>query len=814
MRSTANRLTSSLLRRSRLPHLPGADWRAAALVALAALGATARAQDVQSEPAVDGPRDTVKLKLLLDLTDPSKKSRIGAVSFARADTIEGTTDTDVTLTGHAELRRPGGDVMNADRMHYVDVDDELFANGAVRIVRDGNTFTGPEMRIKLDDYSGYFLKPIFTLGGFANRPPKADTQIITAAGDPLYTYRNPVAPNRTGFLGRGDATRATFIDRDHIYLDDPLYTTCRADNIDWYIKAESMTLDQSTQTGEAHNAKIVFKGVPILATPYLSFPLDDSRKSGLLPPTVSITSHNGLEYLQPYYFNLAPNYDLTLYPKVISARGLQVGGDARYLSPTFNSDTRAEGLADDRLDNGHGRYSLSTLTHYNSGPFSGYINAAKVSDDNYFVDYSRTIALSSQRVLPQEAAVTYNAGYWYLTAHELRYQTLQDPAAPITPPYNKSPEILLHAARLDVLGGFDLNLDMNATRFTSPTLPSGERYYFKPSVAFPILQPGWFVTPKVAYDYTYYHDVDVAPGTPSEFHRSLPTYTVDSGMVFERETSLFGRNLQQTFEPRLFYVKTPYRNQDALPNYDSGITDFNFSQLFAANPFGGDDRIADANVITAAVSTRFINNEDGAEIFRASLGQRYYLAQQRVTLPGALPIASSRSDVLAEVNGQVARSLIVDAGIQYSPSTQSLIRSNIGFSYRPEPTKVVNIEYRSQQATVSQPTPLEQIDVSAQWPLTRNLYAVGRVNYSTRDHKPIETLAGFEYGGCCWVVRVFGSRYVTGTQTATSTLFLQLELNGLARLGSNPLESLKRNVPGYQLVNQPPPSGSPYRGYQ
>ena len=170
--------------------------------------------------------------------------------------------------------------------------------------------------------------------------------------------------------------------------------------------------------------------------------------------------------------------------------------------------------------------------------------------------------------------------------------------------------------------------------------------------------------------------------------------------------------------------------------------------------------------------------------------------------------------MLAEVNGQVARSLIVDAGVQYSPVTQNLIRSNIGFSYRPEPTKVLNIEYRSQQATVLQPTPLEQVDVSAQWPLFRNVYAVGRVNYSTRDHKPIETLAGFEYGGCCWVVRVFGSRYITGTQTATSTLFLQLELNGLARIGSNPLESLKRNVPGYQLVNTPPPSGSPYRGYQ
>ena len=400
----------------------------------------------------------------------------------------------------------------------------------------------------------------------------------------------------------------------------------------------------------------------------------------------------------------------------------------------------------------------------------------------------------------------------------MRYQTLQDAASPIVPPYEKTPQILFHGARLDVLGGFDFNLDIDATRFHHPTLAGGDRYIFNPSVAFPILRPGWFITPKVSYNLTHYNVDDQPAGVQREFTRSLPTATVDSGLVFERETSLFGRQLQQTLEPRLFYVRTPYKNQDALPNYDSGITDFNFAQLFAANPFGGSDRIADANQLTAAVSTRVVNNEDGAEIFKASLGQRYYLSPQRVTLPGGLPIDSKRSDVLAEISGQVLRSLSVDAGVQYSPSVGGVIRSNFGVSFRPEPTKVINVDYRYQQAVtevnVAQPVTLEQIDISAQWPIFRNLYGVGRVNYSMRDHKPIEALAGFEYSGCCWVVRAFASRYVTGLQTATSTLFLQLELNGLARLGSNPLESLKRNVPGYQLINPPPAVGSPYRNYQ
>jgi LPS-assembly protein len=789
---------------------------AALLCAGVAIAPTAVLAQGVASPSADE-TESLRLKLRNDLSDPKKAVRQGALTFSSADQIEGTTDTEVNLIGPAEIRRPGGEVFLADRMHYVDVTDELFAQGAVEIVRDGNVFVGPELRMKLDDYSGYFVKPSYTLTGASKRREGIDTQLISASNDPLYQYRNPTAANRAGFPGRGYAERATFIDRDHIDLDDPLYTTCRADNYDWYIQADTMSLDQTTQIGVARNAKIVFKGVPILASPYISFPLDDSRKSGLLPPTLSVTSHNGIEFLQPYYFNLAPNYDFTFDPKVISSRGLQLGGDARYLFPGLNGELRGEGLVGDRLDNDKSRYAISTLNNFATGPWSGYLNYNKVSDDNYFVDFSRSIALSSQRVLPRESAVSYNQPYWTLTLHQLRYQTLQDPASPITPPYEKSPEILFHGARLDVLGGFDFNLDINATRFIHPTLVEGDRFYVNPSVAFPILRPGWFITPKIAYNLTHYEIRNQVSGQPTEFTRSLPTGTVDSGLVFERDTSLFGRDLRQTLEPRLFYTKTPYRNQDALPNFDSGITDFNFAQLFAANPFGGDDRIADTNALTAAVSTRFLDNADGAEAFRASLGQRFYLSPQRVTIPGGLPIDSKRSDVLVEIQGEVLKKLSVDAGLQYSPSVGGIIRSNFGVSYRPEPTKVVNIDYRYQQAVVdpnaAQPTTLEQIDASIQWPLLRNIYAVGRVNYSLRDHKPIEALAGFEYNGCCWVLRAYASRYVTGLTTATNTLFLQLELNGLARLGSNPLESLKRNVPGYQVINPPPAVGSPYRNY-
>ena len=811
MRSTATPIHSAaLLSDSPSVSAESGSFRASLWlrIVLEAVPAVALSSMLTIAPLIAHAEVGLKLRLQQDLIDPAKKSRVGALSFGMADRVTGTMDTDMTFDGHAELRRAGGDVIKADTMHYRQVEDDLFAQGAVRVVRDGDVYAGPELHIRLDDYGGYFLQPEYFLSGTRNRRRAPEPAILTAPTDPLFGRRDPVAANRTGFPGRGKADRATFIDRDHVKLDNPIYTTCRVDNLDWYIKADTMTLDQSTQIGEGRNARIIFKGVPILASPYLTFPLDDSRKSGLLPPTLAITSRSGVEFLQPYYWNLAPNYDVTFYPKIIASRGLQFGADARYLEPTFRGDVRAEGLPHDSEANGANRYSLSALHNYNNGPWSGYWNLNKASDDNYFVDFSRTIAVSSQRILPRDAAVTYSSQYWYATAHVLRYQVLQDAANPIVPPYEKSPQLLLHGARLDVLGGFDFNLDADATRFIHPSLASGDRFVLAPSVAYPVLRPGWFVTPKLSYNTTHYNVSDQPPGAPTQFSRSLPTASVDSGLVFERDAALFGRALRQTLEPRLFYLRTPFRDQTKLPNYDSGITAFNFSQLFAENPFGGYDRIADANQLTAAVSTRFINTDDGAEIFRAAIGQRYYLSPQRVTLPGGAPIDSKRSDVLAGISGQLSKTLTVDAGVQYSPVIRGVIRSNVGVSWQPAPTKVLNAEYRYRQGD------LEQIDVSGQWPIYGNFYGVGRVNYSMRDKKLIETLAGVEYSGCCWVLRVVASRYVTGTQTATSTLFLQLELNGLARLGSNPLESLKRNVRGYQIVNPPPSPGSPYRNYE
>jgi LPS-assembly protein len=294
-------------------------------------------------------------------------------------------------------------------------------------------------------------------------------------------------------------------------------------------------------------------------------------------------------------------------------------------------------------------------------------------------------------------------------------------------------------------------------------------------------------------------------------NRVLPTASLDSGLVFERDASLFGSAVTQTFEPRLFYVYTPYRNQDQFPNFDSGAADFNYAQLFAENRFVGNDRISDANQLTAAVVSRFLE-PSGVERVRLAIGQRYYFSDQKVSLPGTLT-SQSRSDLLLSGAGRVSPTVSVEANMQYSQSLNQVVRDNYGVRWQPGPMRVLNLQYRRDLTNIL--TPLEQIDFSAQWPLAARWYGVGRINYSLRNdavgasaantkaNKIAEALLGLEYKADCWIFRVVGQRTPTSTGTVSSGFFIQLELNGLSRIGSSPLDALRKNIPGYQLINQP-----------
>ena len=694
----------------------------------------------------------------------------------QAEQMTGRPDREIIMERDVEITR-GSTILRSDRATYKVVEDQIDASGNVRMNRYGDRYTGDEVQLKMDSGQGYVTNP---------------------------TYR--LQTNNA----QGKAERIDFASQEEAVITEGTYSTCEGPDPDWYLKARTRDLDTGRDIGTAKRTIVYFKGVPILGTPSMSFPLSDARKSGLLPPTFGTSSKGGFEIVVPYYFNIAPNRDLTVYPKIITKRGLQLGADARYLGQTYNGETKIEGLANDQQTKTN-RYAVTSTHFQNLTPalsFGWDLN--KASDDNYPSDFSHTITTSAQRLLLRNINATYVGNFWNTSIRSSNYQVLQDPAAPITRPYDRLPQISFNAARQDV-AGFDWAVDAEATRFYHPNLQRGDRAVLNPKLSFPVIGPGYFFTPRVSAHATRYHlesqsiDAGAAAGTPGsqpvtrssggDLTRVLPTFSLDSGLVFERESKLLGPAMTQTLEPRLFYVRTPYKDQSLFPNFDSAEADLSFAQLFSENRFIGNDRISDANQLTAAVTSRFIETS-GAERLRMALGQRFYFSAPKVTLN---PIANpSRSDLLASVSGQVTPTIGVDGNIQYSESAAQMVRANYGVRYQPAPRKVLNVQYRRDV-----PNKLEQAEFSTQWPFAQRWYGVARVNYSLTDKKIAEGLAGFEYKADCWVFRMVGQRTPTATNQTASSLFFQLELNGLTRLGSNPNDALRSGIPGYQSINQP-----------
>jgi LPS-assembly protein len=682
-----------------------------------------------------------------------------------AERMTGRPDREVRLERDAEITR-GATNLKADRARYDIIEDEVEANGNVRIKRFGDVYTGDELRLKMDTGQGYVTNPTYKL------------ELNKA---------------------QGKADRIDFEAQDRAVIRQGTYSTCEAPDPDWYLQSSTISLDSGRDIGSASKAIVYFKGVPILATPYMSFPLSDARKSGFLPPTIGTSNKGGLEVMLPYYFNIAPNRDLTIYPRIISQRGFQLGAQGRYLGETYAGETRVEVMPGDRLT-GTTRYALSSThsqTFDRRWTFSSNLNTA--SDKDYPNDFPSTITAATQRLLSRDVSLGYAGSFWSASALASSYEVLQDPLAPITPPYARLPQITFNAAKQNVGAGFDWSVTSELTRFWHPDLIRGDRTVVNPRISYPVIRPGYFVTPSVSVHATTYNLNNQAAGVPNTLNRVLPTLSVDSGLIFEREASFLGVPATQTLEPRLFYVYTPYRDQRQFPIFDTSLADFSFSQIFSENRFTGNDRISDSNQLTAAVVSRFIE-ESGAERMRFALAQRFYFNEQLVVQQqiGGLPGGETKSDVLLAAAGQISTTLGAEASMQYSQGSRKLNRATYGVRWQPGPKRVLNAQYRRDL-----PSGLELADISGQWPIADRWYAVGRVNYSILEKRMAESFAGLEYKADCWVFRVVGQRTPTATGVATSAIFLQLELNGLSKIGSNPMQLLRTGVPGYQSVNQP-----------
>ena len=718
-------------------------------------------------------------------------------NFLSADRMRGRTDVEMVAEGDAELRKVGM-VLNADQLTYWHLDDEVEALGNVRLEKDQDSYTGPKLRMRVEASTGFFEQPTYSMP----RETKIKPGTMLGGEDEL--------PASKMVTARGEAERIEFLGEGVSRLSKATYTTCAPGNKDWYAEVSDLNLDYNREVAEGSDGKVVFMGVPILYSPWLSFSLANQRKSGFLTPTFGTTNTSGTEISVPWYWNIAPNMDATITPRIMQKRGTQLNVDFRYLDYTSTGQTHVEYLPDDRVEHKQ-RLGYSIIHSQVLGKgFSGSINLNGVSDDTYFRDISKPaagLAQLSQGSLLRAGTLAYGSTWWSATLAASRYQILQDPSSTTAAyePYRRLPHFSVAANRYDLPLGGAFNFSGEFIRFGHPTSVIGERTILYPQISLPLQVSSFMqVTPKLGMHVTRYALERQDPGMPASLTRHVPIFSLDSSVVFEREANLFGRNTIQTLEPRLNYLFVPHRDQSVLNNpntpinFDTGASDFNFATIFAENRYSGGDRIADANQITGTLTSRLIDPATGAELIRGLIGQRYYFADQHVTLPGETARTSRAADVLAALSGQVLPKTYVDTGVQYNPHDSRTERFSLGGRYQPEIGKVLNAGYRYSRNL------LGQIDVSGQWPLWGGWHGVGRYNYSTRERRMIESVAGLEYDGGCWAARVVVRRIATQIQQQTTSLFVQLELNGFSRLGIDPSGILQRSVPGYWLINQQP----------
>ena len=709
-----------------------------------------------------------------------------AVSALR---IHGERGIELVAEGEAELQRDDT-LLTADRVTYREPTDEVLAEGDVVLSRGGDTIRGPKATLVVGDRVGSFETPTYELS--RARPP-------ALAGD---------APRTVAGSGEADLLR---LEGENQYrLANATWTTCSPQDPDWYIRARELELDYDREVGTARGSSIVFMDTPIFWMPWAEFPLSGQRQSGLLPPTFGSSNKTGVDFTQPYYWNIAPNYDATLAPRIMTRRGVQFGGELRYLGEDYQGTTRLEWMPNDKVTGEERRLGSIQHQHRFAPNFYGTLDLNAVSDDAYFEDLSSSIGVASRVNLLREGRLIYAGGWWTASALAQRYQTLSpDPDVRNVEPYRRLPQLRLDAARADLAGGMAGLLETEFVRFAHRETDRDEasRFVAYPQLSLPMQGAAWFVTPKAGVHYTSY-DIDRAAGTsgrPDSITRSVPIVSLDSGLFFERESHYFGKDYLQTLEPRLFYLRVPSRNQDDIPLFDSNRFDVGFAQIFAENRYSGSDRIGDANDLTAAVTTRFIDAETGVERLRALIGQRYYFSDQEVYLynKDELRRAGTGNEILAGLGGRVTSTVTVDSYAQYNTETSRTERLNASVRYQPGFARTLNLSYRyAPNLRVDDDiVGLKDIDLSGQWPLARNWYGVGRVTHSLKDDRITEAVAGIEYDGGCWVFRTAVHRFAIDEDDVTNAIFVQLELNDLAGIGSNPLSLIKRSVPGYGKIN-------------
>ena len=759
-----------------------------------------------------------------------------ALTFTSSDSIDGVVERDMHLKGRAQIRRNGA-VLKADEITYNPDTDIADLLGNAELSKGNVIFRGPKGQFKVDAREGAMEMPTYEL---------RDTR------------------------GRGTAKKLTVEGPDVFVFDKATYTTCTPENMDWYFTVGSLEIDNEQKEMIGTHGVMRFFDVPIAYLPYFTAPTGGQRRTGILAPVVGYNSNNGLDITEPYYINIAPNRDLLLMPRYMNHRGTMLGAQYRFLDTKYSGTVGGDYLPyDKQTGTDRWKYDWQQRQIFSGGtgpggtPMPGswtsYANVARVSDNLYPTQFSQSIAGAVTNQFRQEVGtskmLTGSLSSWNVTARAMTFQTLQpDPTVTVQAPYNVLPNITaaynnrLTPATSDASGkyltlptGPATSFSTDFTRFayniqghlaaTAPGVYSqADRTVVKGAMSLPQVTPGYYITPKVSfqsnnYNATPFNNVGAAPVQGF----TIPTFSLDSGMAFEREAAelkgFFGRDMLLTMEPRAFYVFTPYQSQAQTPIFDTAEAGFGVSQIFAENTFIGNDRIADRNVATLGMTSRMIEANTGAERANVTLAQQQQFTGQKVGLNGNIVNPTTYSDTLGSGSVRLLGNFSADMFGQYNTQLNRFVQTTVGGSWRPTPGRSLNFGWRNvwsppvqasvqnNQAFVPSATTTDQYNISGQWPLTRELSVLGRYGYDALTTKTLNTLVGVEWTRDCWTLRSVYSQMLNTSQITTTQILFQIEFRGFASAGSSPVDIMRLNVPGYMPTSKPIPP-SIYENYQ
>ena len=728
---------------------------------------------------------------LLEFYDPSlsadKTQRDTSATYAQAQNVDSSDQTVYRLSGNVKLRR-ADQQLQADSVDYNNDSTDYDARGNVRYQEAGQLLAASHMRGNSD----------------ASRGIADDVRYQMLAA-----------------RGNGVAKQAHMLDADHANYSLATYSTCDVGHHVWEFRAKSITINQDTGVGVARDATMRIGNVPFLYLPYFSFPTDNRRKSGFLYPTFGKTSRSGFQISTPYYLNLAPNYDATLDPRLYTLRGPMLAGEFRYLVPGSTGQLNVEYVAKDHGDSdglsntkGKQRYlvNFNDRTHlWDSWSLVTSINRA--SDSSYLYDYGNNLSSAMVYQLASSVVVQGSGKWWNAAFGGVDYQNVNPFVTDSVLPYQQLP-FATFSMNVPLTPWLEFGMDTEAVAFRKPGYVDGKREDLYPYLSANFGTSAWFVRPKLAYRYTAYQLDNgysnygyaglLASGASSPFtqaspSRALPIVSVDSGLVFDRSTSLFGKSYTQTLEPRLYYLYVPYRNQNNLPVFNTNLMSFDYWQLFSPNQFSGADRQMDANNLTAALTTRLLD-DSGVERLSASFGQIHYFAPQRVL--GTDWVSSA---YVAQFGLQLSDRWRLNSSYQWSPNTRQTDLGALELQRRIGSDGIVNFSYHYRRGL------LEQYSASAVYPVSDRWRLVGSATWSVPDRRMVEMLAGVQYDSCCVSLRLVDRSYVNLANYAfgvvpsgvpvnqrDNAIMFEVVFKGLGSTGGQIDPLLRRDILGYQ----------------